>query len=109
GSKCLHVGVTWLSEERRVLAYKVLPFGGHVGLKKNRGHRASRLARSAVNAGRGIYVHLLLIWATLNAVNRANINTRQFFGADARLTYPVGQDVLRRNRVICCSSPRSFG
>jgi hypothetical protein len=68
-----------------------LPLSWHLGRDIYRRHRARWLTRSTVNAGCGIYKHLRLIGATLNAVNRANINARQLFGANAGLTYHVGQ------------------
>jgi hypothetical protein len=80
-----------LLEEVGVLSNEALPFFRHVRLKKDSRHRAGGHASSAVNAGRWIYEHLLLCGATLNTVNGANIDARQFFGADARLTDNVGQ------------------
>lgn len=90
----------FLSEELRVLFDKRLPFRRHFSFDKNSRHRAGRLASSAVRAGRGIYVHLLLIGATLDTVNGTNINARQLFSADARLTYYVRQNFLLRTGAI---------
>jgi hypothetical protein len=91
---------SFLSEELRVLFYERVPFRRHFGFDKNSRHRAGRLASTAVRTGRGIDIHLLLIGATLDTVNGTNINARQLFSADARLTYYVGQP--------SCSAPASF-
>src|SRR6202040_369245 len=64
---------------------------GHEGVQENRLHRASRHASSTVDAVRWIYVHLLLIGATLNTINGTDIDACQFFRADAGLTNNVGQ------------------
>ena len=80
-----------LLEEVGVLTNEGLPFHRHMRLQEDSRHRAGGHASSAVNAGRRIYEHLLLRGATLNTVNGANIDARQFFGADARLTDNVGQ------------------
>ena len=80
-----------LLEEFGVLSNEAIPLGRHIGYGKDRRHRAGWHASSALNAGRWIYVHLLLAGATLNAVNGTNIDARQFFSADARLTNNVGQ------------------
>jgi hypothetical protein len=89
-----------LLEEFRVLSNEAIPLGGHIGFDENRGYRAGWHASSAVNAGRWIYVHLFLTGATLNTVNGTNIDARQFFGANARLTDNVGQ--------TSCSALASF-
>ncbi len=86
----------FLSEELRVLFDKCVPFCRNCIFDKDGRHRAGRLASSAVRTGRGIYVHLLVIGATLDTVNGTNINARQLFGADAWLTYYVGQNFLLR-------------
>jgi hypothetical protein len=74
-----------------------MPLGRHVGFEKNGRDRADWLACGAVSAGRWVYVHLLLIGATLNTVNGTNINAGQLFRANARLTYYVGQNSLLRS------------
>ena len=84
----------------RVLFNKRVPFCRHLTFDKNSRHRARRLASTAVRTGRGIYIHLLLVGATLDTVNGTNINARQLFSADARLTYDVGQNFLLRTGVI---------
>ena len=81
----------YLSEELRVLLYEAIPLCRDACLDKNSRHRADRLAGAAVGTGGGIYIHLLVIGATLDTVNRTNINARQLLRADARLTYYVGQ------------------
>jgi hypothetical protein len=68
-----------------------MPFRRHFGFDKDGRHRAGGLASTAICAGRGIYVHLRLIGATLDTVNGTNIDARQFFGANAGLTNNVGQ------------------
>jgi hypothetical protein len=85
------IGWTSLSEKLSVLPDKALPLCRHVRFSENRRHRTSWDARVTVSAGRGVYVHLLVIGAALYAVNGADIDARQVFGADARLTYHVGQ------------------
>jgi len=80
-----------LLEEVRVLSNEAIPLGWHNGFDENRRYRAGWHASPAVNAGRWIYVHLLLTGATLNTINGTNIDARQFFGANAGLTNNVGQ------------------
>jgi hypothetical protein len=60
-------------------------------LGENCRHRARQHARVTVNACHGIDVHLLLIRATLYAVNRTYIDASQIGCADAGLTYHIGQ------------------
>jgi hypothetical protein len=80
-----------LSEKLGVLRDERFPLGWHVRFSKNCRYRTSWDARVTVDAGRGVYVHLLLIGAALYAVNGTNINARQVFGVEARLAYHVGQ------------------
>jgi len=77
-----------------------VPFRRHFGFDKDSRHGAGRLAGTAIGTGRGIYVHLRLIGATLDTVNGTNIDARQLFCADARLTNYVGQ--------TSCSALASF-
>jgi len=95
-----------LSEKLSVLCDEAFPPGWHVRFSKNRRHRTSWDARVTVGAGQGVYVHLLMIGATLYAVNGTNINARQVFGVEARLAYHVGQ-TSSSPRVIAYSSLRS--
>lgn len=53
-----------------------MPFNRHFGFDKNGRHRTGRLASAAVGTGRGVYVHLLMIGATLDTVNGTNIDAR---------------------------------
>ena len=82
-----------------------MPFRRHVGFSKDRGYRTGGHASIAVCTGCGIYVHLLVIGATLDAINGTNIDARQVFGADARLAYHVGQ-TSRSPWFIACNNRR---
>lgn len=68
-----------------------MPLGGHFGIEEDGRDRAGWLASCAIRADGGVYVHLFFIGPTLNAVNRTNVDARQFFCADAGLTDHVGQ------------------
>jgi hypothetical protein len=96
-----------LLKELRVLFNKAVPPGRHVGFGENCRHRARRYTRIAIGAGCGVYITLLLIGATLNAVNGTHIDASQCLGAEAWLTYHVCQNFLLRAWVISDSSRRS--
>jgi hypothetical protein len=80
-----------LLEKIGVLTDEGVPLGGHVNLSENRGYRTRWDACVAVSAGGRVDVHLRVSGAALNAVNWTNIDARQVFGGDARLTNYVSQ------------------
>lgn len=77
--------VAFLFEKVSILLDVILPLRRHISFKEDSRHRANRLARCTIYTGRRVYIHLLLVRASLYAVNGAYINAGQFFSANARL------------------------
>jgi hypothetical protein len=75
---------------------EVLPLLGQVVLCENRLDRASRLARSTIDALDWVNIEhfgalkIRLVLARMNAIDRANVDAGSVFGSDAGLSYYVG-------------------
>src|SRR5256885_14399338 len=88
-----------------------LPLFRQVFQRENRGHRADRHARAAIDAFRGIDVQLLLgfmlrlVLAGVDAIHRAHIHAGGVLGADARF----GDDVSHANSPLSAREPGSLG
>jgi hypothetical protein len=88
---CYLTETSFLSEKLRVCRDEAVPLRRHVLLDEDRAHWTRGHAGIAVNTGYRVDVHLLVIGATLYAVNRAYIDASQIGCADAGLTNNVGQ------------------
>jgi hypothetical protein len=77
----------FLFEEIAVLGYEYALIAGHPELVEYGVHGAHRLAVGAVYAGNGVNEVLLGVVFSLNAVDRAYLDTGRVFHADAGLSY----------------------
>src|SRR5258708_798752 len=102
-------GIRLLLKIIRVDLNIVLPLIGHVGVLKDGGHRALRLAGAAIDAFIGINVIHIVFVRSMNTIYRADIDAGGVFDINARLRNHESQGYLPLPKKYLSKSGREAG